>query len=256
MRISNGHVYAWKRDLPSQVPWFDHRLKLGVAPTPDVTANRKFVTWVYDQGKEGSCTANSAMGTNRFFRAVNNLKDFDGSRQFLYRATTQLAGYAGIDEGASISDTIEAEVRYGICHEELWPYATPLSKEPSGEAYTDALEHQVLVKAPVEQTQEALEAVLASQRPLHYGMAVYSSFESINTKATGIVTMPLAKERMLGGHALWLFDYDRPRRVFYGQNSWGPAWGQNQLGIYEIPYDYILDPDYASDYYTISSIEE
>jgi C1A family cysteine protease len=243
--------YGWRKDLPSEITWFDHEKLRGVAPTPDVTNNRQFIKWVYDQGAEGSCTANSAMGTNRFFRQVNGLIDSLGSRQFLYYVTRSLEGSTRYDAGATIADTVSAEVKFGICLESLWPYSKPLSAKPNAQAYADGMKHQVLSKAPVQQTQSALELVLAAKRPIHFGMTVYESFESNAVAKTGIVPMPKTHEKVLGGHALWLFDYDRPKRKAYGQNSWGAKWGQDKLGIFEIPYDYLLSPDLTGDFWTI-----
>jgi C1A family cysteine protease len=246
-------VYGWKRDLPSQVPWFDHPLL--VARTPDVVDNRASIKWVYDQLQEGSCTANSAMGTNRFVRAVKKMPDFLGSRQFLYYVTRSLEGSTKSDSGATIADTVTAEVKFGICLETLWSYSKALTAKPSVTAYADGLNHQVLIKQPVQQTQAALEACLTARQPLHYGMTVYDSFESNTVAKSGVVPLPKRSESALGGHALWLHSYDRTKKLFYGQNSWGPQWGQGKMGIFSIPYAYILDPDMASDFWTVTDLE-
>ena len=249
-------VYGWRKDLPSNREWFDHEKLLSkLGTTPDVTNNRKFIKWVYDQGQEGSCTANSGVGSNRFFRSSKGLVDFLGSRQFLYYVTRSLEGTTKSDAGATIADTEKAETQFGICNESLWPYSKSLMTKPSTAAYKDALNHQVIVKSPVQQTQVAMETCIAAGQPIHYGMSVFSSFESAAVAKTGIVPMPKKNEQVLGGHALYLFDYDRVKKVAYGQNSWGASWGQDKLCIFQIPYAYILNPDLASDFWTISQIE-
>jgi C1A family cysteine protease len=219
------------------------------------TNNRAFIKWVYDQGDEGSCTANSGVGAERFFRATHGLPDFLGSRQFLYYATRSLEGSTGSDSGASIADTETAEQKFGVCMEATWPYSKKLTAKPSTAAYKEALQHIVLAKAPLQQTQAALEACIAAKQPVHYGMTVYQSFESDAVAASGVVPMPKKRESALGGHALYLFDYDRPKKLFYGQNSWGTTWGQDKLCLFSIPYAYILDSDYASDFWTITSLK-
>ena len=250
--------YGWIRDQPSQEPWLDHKaLGAKLGKTPDRTNNRKFVTSSYDQGDESSCTANSDLGAQNYLRTVLKMPKQDLSRQFLYYATRSLEGTVKSDCGASISDTQIAAAKFGVCHEKLWPYSKPFSVKPSAEAYSQALDHQVLVKMPVQQMQEALETVLAAKQPLHYGMTVYRSFESNETARTGIVRMPRRFfDSAVGGHALWLFDYDRIKRLFYGQNSWDPKeWGTDGLCLFSIPYDYILDPDYAADFWTFTKVE-
>ena len=124
--------YGWRRDLPSKVPWFDHmKLQRQMGVPPPVTDNLHYIKWVYDQMAEGSCTSNSGMGTQRFFRATHNLPDFDGSRQFLYYVTRSLEGSQGEDSGASIADTVMAEMKFGTCLEQDWPYSMPLDQEPN-----------------------------------------------------------------------------------------------------------------------------
>jgi C1A family cysteine protease len=247
-------VYGWHADLPSHVPWFKYE-RLLAAPLPAKTNNRPAIKWVYDQGEEGSCTANSGIGAERFFRATHGLPDFLGSRQFLYYATRSLEGGTGSDSGASIADTETAECKFGVCLESTWPYSKKLTVKPSAAAYKEALLHQVLVKSPLEQTQLALETCIAAGQPVHYGMTVYESFESDAVAASGVVPMPKKREAALGGHALYLFDYDRTKKLFYGQNSWGSGWGQAGLCLFSIPFNYILSPDYASDFWTVSKVE-
>jgi len=250
--------YGWLRDLPSQVPWFDHEGLLRAARTPDVTAWRRFLRWCYDQGSEGSCTANSGQGATRLRRAILGMHDFDGARQFLYAMTLRLTQPNPTDTGATISDTVRAEWLYGVPLESSWPYRTPLSQDPrkNAKVMAEAQRHQLLGKAPVQQTQEAIEACLAAGQPVQFGMMLHQSFESFAVQRTGIVPMPRMFERQLGGHAMYLFDYNRPKRKFYGPTSWGPTFGQDRLGILEFPYELILDTDTAADFWTYITPEE
>jgi C1A family cysteine protease len=247
--------YGWRRDLPSQIPWFDHERLLRAAGAPPAQFDgRPFVKWVYDQGQEGSCTANSGVSSERYFRATHGLADFLGSRQFLYYVTRASEGTAGSDSGATIADTVAAEAKWGVCPEPSWPYAKKLTAKPTAAAYAEAKKHLVLAKAPVQQLQQAMEAVLAAGQPIHYGMTVYESFESDAVARSGIVPMPRRSEQALGGHALVLVGYLRAKKVFIGLNSWGPTWGQGGLGVFQIPYAYLLNPDLASDFWTVSGV--
>ena len=46
--------------------------------------------------------------------------------------------------------------------------------------------------------------------------------------------------------------YDGKRRVFIVRNSWGPGWGAK--GYFYMPYEYLLSPSLASDFWTIRSV--
>ena len=80
---------------------------------------------------------------------------------------------------------------------------------------------------------------------------MYESFESQAVAKTGTVPMPKAKEKMLGGHAILLVGYTST--VFRFRNSWGTSWGKG--GYATLPKAYVLNPDLASDFWTIRVVE-
>ena len=77
---------------------------------------------------------------------------------------------------------------------------------------------------------------------------VYSYFESDEMRTTGILKVP-HNERALGGHAVCAVGYNDEKRHFIIRNSWGSEWGME--GYFEMPYDYILNDDLATDFWTI-----
>ena len=81
---------------------------------------------------------------------------------------------------------------------------------------------------------------------------VYSSFESEELAATGMMPMPSAEDLAqgpIGGHALCAVGYDDSKQAFIIRNSWGPYWGLS--GYFYMPYAYIANPSYASDFWMI-----
>lgn len=43
--------------------------------------------------------------------------------------------------------------------------------------------------------------------------------------------------------------YDQDKKIFLARNSWGQKWGQN--GSFTIPFEYVINPELASDFWTI-----
>jgi len=99
-----------------------------------------------------------------------------------------------------------------------------------------------------------MQGCLASGYPFVFGFTVYASFEGAAVAKTGIVSMPGAKEKTVGGHAVMAVGYDDATREFLVRNSWGPGWGLK--GYFKIPYAYLLSTKLASDFWTIRSVNE
>jgi hypothetical protein len=85
------------------------------------------------------------------------------------------------------------------------------------------------------------------------GMPVYESFESDAVAKTGVVPMPKPGEQVLGGQCVVAVGYDNAKRQFIVRNSWGIKWGQH--GYCTMPYEYLLNPQLASDFWTLRSVK-
>jgi C1A family cysteine protease len=115
--------------------------------------------------------------------------------------------------------------------------------------------------AQVSQNLAAIKQAL-TQRPVVAGIMLYDSFESDTVASTGTVNLPTPQESLLGGHAVALVGYDdRPivngrtnpnYQRFTVRNSWGPTWGQS--GYFTIPYSYVLNPNLAMDFWTVTKM--
>jgi len=85
--------------------------------------------------------------------------------------------------------------------------------------------------------------------PVIFGFCVYSSFEGDQVAQTGVMPMPAPNEQVLGGHCVVAVGYDDMKQMVTVRNSWGTGWGQS--GYFEMPYAFIFDPDYTSDFHAI-----
>ncbi len=220
---------------------------------PDVFDMRPKCSPVKDQGQEGSCTGHAAVAACEYVENVEGEVFISLSDQFAYYNERLLEGDTDQDAGGEIRDVIKSVVEFGICEENLWPYIeAKFAVKPSLEAYSNALTHKALMYHRVAQTENDMLHRLASGFPIVVGINVYDSFESDEVAKTGIVPMPCIGENNLGGHAVLVVGYDRNARTFLMRNSWSANWGME--GYFTIPFDYLLNPDLAEDFWTITKV--
>ncbi len=97
-----------------------------------------------------------------------------------------------------------------------------------------------------------MQGYLAEGFPFVFGFTVYQSFESQSVADHGIVPMPASGEQSIGGHCVVAVGYDATKRLFIIRNSWGTGWALN--GYCMMPFEYLLSPNLASDFWTIRSV--
>jgi C1A family cysteine protease len=233
---------------------------------------------VYDQGKLGSCTANSLAFCYHFDELLNresNRKIVDNedtskitvqvsqketnvfvpSRLFIYYNERNLEGTVNKDAGAEIHDGIQVMNTIGVCPETDWVYdISKFAVKPDEKCYTEAQNHKTILYNALDQNLDQLKACLISGFPVAFGFVVYQSFESDYVKQTGQVPMPEPGEKVLGGHAVALVGFDDKQKVFIVRNSWGSSWGDR--GYFYMPYEYVLNQELASDFWTIKKTED
>ena len=247
--------YGWLPDLP------DHRDRVYSAPKlmakriPASVNLAKAMPPVYSQGSLGSCTSMAIAAALHYnHRKQGDLKCPTPSRLFIYFNERVMEGTVNEDSGAFLRDGIKSAAKQGVCHETLWPYDVARFRDvPPRICYDQALEHQVTSYSRVPVTERSLKGCLADGFPVVFGFSVYESFESRTVTQTGIVPMPALSEAMVGGHAVLLVGYQDAGRKWIVRNSWGQSWGKQGYCLF--PYEYLLDPDLAADFWTIRSVE-
>ena len=243
----SNRKYGWKKDKIDnrdyQFKMSSHYKVMVLPPSVDLRPN---CPPVYDQGQLGSCTANSIAGAIQFIH-----KSLTPSRLFIYWNEREMEGTTSEDSGAEIRDGISTVVNTGIISEEELPYdISRFTVRPSEKCFQDAKTDKVSEYLRINQNENEIKQCLASGFPICFGIQVYESFEGDNAARTGNVPNPdLNKEQCLGGHAILIVGYNDNGRYFIVRNSWGPSWGVQ--GYCYIPYEYILNPDLASDFWTI-----
>lgn len=253
--------YGWQRPPADEVPervyaapaaLADHlpaKVSLLNAAPVEVPAPLPF-----DQGQIGSCGPNSAAALLLYTEAKAGKKGQPPpSRLFVYYTTRQLMGTLSQDSGVSNAIMFKALARFGWCDEEVWPYsddATTFLRRPTQAAVAQAAGRKVTTAEAVPQSLTAMRSCLAQGKPFVYGFSVYPSFETRAVEASGVVPMPRAGERPIGGHDVLIVGYDDRKRAFRFLNSWGDSWGDGGFGW--MPYSYATNPALSGDFWTVS----
>ena len=211
---------------------------------------RKKIGVMYDQGQLGSCTANSLCSS-----FILNDPTYNPSRLFLYYNTRMLDNNIPNDDGSTLTQGINALIRYGVCSESNCPYIiSKFAIKPLTVAYTEGLKHQVISASRVLQTLDSLKGCLISGKPFVVGIHVYNSFMSNTVARTGNVPIPnINTEELLGGHAIICIGYNDTKKVWIMKNSWGPNWGDK--GYFYLPYSYLTNTSLSGDVWKINQVE-
>lgn len=206
---------------------------------------------VYDQGQLGACTANADCAAFEYDASLDDITTGRLSRLFVYYGERKCEGTLGQGDVGAYGHDGFTVARHGVPAEKDWPYDISTFEGPVPVAALHDEGHYRLskpVKAVPKQI-SAMRQVLSNRQTISFGFAVYESFESSEVAQTGIVRMPSAHERRLGGHQMLLVGY-LPSEPHYGlaRNSYGAGWGIG--GYCLMPWAY-LTSSLASDFRTI-----
>lgn len=242
--------YGWVRDLP------DYRdLPFSAPPQKELPPKidlRPYCPPVYNQSALGSCTANAIAAAYQFDLKKEQKPEFNPSRLFIYYNEREIEGTVSIDAGAQIRDGIKSIARQGVCPETDWPYMlNNFNKKPYPSCYDTAKEHKAINYSRVTNNVPSIKLALAMGYPVIFGFTVYNSFESEIVDKSGMVSMPLSHDYVLGGHAVCAVGYEDATEKITVRNSWGENWGNK--GYCYFPYSYFKS-GLVADLWTIKSV--
>lgn len=237
------YKHGWNPDIPDIR---DYKYRLGTTTKRSVDLS-SFCSEIEDQKSLGSCTANALVGAMEFLEKSASFCNL--SRLFVYYYERLLEGTVNYDAGASLRDGIKVLAKQGVCPESDWPYLIKsFRKAPTKKCIVEALSRKIVQYNRLS-TVDDMRHCLVCGYPFVFGFAVYESFESTLVAKTGIVKLPVAGEKSLGGHAVMAVGYDDSAQRFKVRNSWGKGWGKH--GYFTIPYEYLADRNLSDDFWQI-----
>jgi C1A family cysteine protease len=203
---------------------------------------------VYYQGSIKDCTANAIAGAFQYEMLKNEGRSFKPSVLFIYYNQRVAQNTVDFDSGASLRDGMYSIHNWGVCDEVLWPYRIPhVTKKPFETCYAAASMHKEISYYSPDQNIQQLKGCLAEGHPFVFGFSIFDSFKDTDRLITA--PMPSKTENKIFGHAAVAVGYDDADKTFIVRNSWGNSWGDQ--GYFKMPYDYLLDKQLSSDFWTI-----
>jgi len=211
---------------------------------------------VYDQGQLGSCTANALAAAFEFNEMKQDERVVGTPRRlFIYYNERAQEGDVDKDAGAFTGDGVNGLHDLGVVSESDWPYdPSEFATKPSDELYDSALNNTVTSFKQLSQDETQIKQALYQGYPVLFSADIYTEFEGTTVGSSGMVPMPGADEKSVGGHALIIVGYDDDSQLFTVRNSWGDSWGDQ--GYCYFPYAYVTDATYTSQFWVLFSVSD
>ena len=198
-----------------------------IKPVTDLTAQ---LPPVYDQGQEGSCTANAGLGCFEHAYYLVHKSFLGGSRQGLYVCELIHDGSFPQDAGSSTTSILWVLQNQGVGLEKTFPYVEHPVNLPKN-YLADAGKHKLLQAYDVDNTDgQSIRIALSNGYCVVFGGYVYNDIMTL--KAPFI--LPCPKGRPVGGHEMLIVGHDDSKKLYRVRNSWGTGWADK--GYFWIKY--------------------
>ena len=217
---------------------------------------------VWNQGGLGTCTAHAVAAAFTYEQRLQGMRAINPSRLFIFFNERAITGQRGLRPVLYLRDALKAVTKHGVCHESAWPYTEDpktVRAKPSKDAFAAASTRKVFEYHRIPHSHKPsvllrnLKGCLADGSPIVFGVEVYASFETDETRRTGIMPTPDTQHEVFkGGHAVMAVGYDDRKKAVLVRNSWGPKWGVK--GHFWMPYKLITNPKLAHDFWTIRGV--
>jgi C1A family cysteine protease len=257
MMVQRQRHYGLIPDRPDPRDYLLHE-HVALASVPTLPASVDLRTTgnlddpVFEQGALGSCTANAIASALMYVQRTTKLSaNVTPARLAIYYWERLIEGSTAEDAGAELRDGLKVVAgKPGYVDEAEWPYdISRFAVAPGPTVVVDAARDRVTKYLRVPISRDSMRQALAAGFPVVVGFQVFNAIESAEVARTGVLPMPGPRDQPIAGHAVLLVGYDDRSGLWTCRNSWGPDWGQG--GYFTVPYGYLDNPAYASDFWTI-----
>jgi len=179
----------------------------------------------------------------------NKLPIFPPSTMYIYRNANY---YKEIVSLFSFEIIFNSIMNYGFCSENEFPTnKTNLTQKIDNKLMEKACAFKFLDVYKVEQNLEVIQRLLSNDYPVLVGISVYYDLTNVDS----YMWLPDEKlDKKLGGTTFVLVGYIKERNMFIAATTYGKYYGTN--GFVLIPFDYILNPKYTGELYTLDFKKE
>lgn len=233
---------------------YEEVVRTNLAPHTDVDLCLSgFMPGVYDQGEEGSCTANAGVALREFLaRKRGDQTNF--SRQFLYIIERLADGDFDEDAGSTLSQCARQLITTGVCSEALLPYNMQDEFEkPPQNCFDDASLRRASGGFSIT-TVDGMKQCLSNGFPFIFGIDVPTQlmaegFDGWLPESKDLT--PLIEDGQPAGHALTCVGFKTDNKIVWYKirNSWGTGFALN--GYFWVREEFMADPSWVSDCVTV-----
>jgi hypothetical protein len=223
---------GWRKDRYDPKDYL-HR-KLVRLLIPDSFSLEEYLPEVRDQGNIGSCVGFGIGGNLTGLARGQDAFEEWFSPTWIYNGARFLAGDLNYDAGAYPRDALDWISENGCLLEHFWPYDPyKLDKtSPPSNLVEEALKRPILAYFRVTGGTEGICSALSLGCFVSIGVPWFDKW--MDTDRDGNLAEVTELDDVAGGHEVFLYGYDIPKQLFYGQNSWGKEWGKN--GRFTMPF--------------------
>ena len=200
-----------------------------------------------NQGRTSACTGFAGTGFIYNLQCRLNRGRHDNTWRpaplYLYWRVRNRAGWPNEDRGGFSRDVMKVLHKEGVVPYDHHPTDTDWSRVPAAQVRTQNVIRYFIKgykRVPVNaDTPSLLEYIIGHEKlPVYIGCRLYASMDSSMTRRNGEIQVPdRDSERLIGGHAMVIDDYDPHSRMLFILNSWGNQTGDR--GRYYMPYEYV-----------------
>jgi hypothetical protein len=177
----------------------------------------------------------------------NGLPVFPPSALYIYK---NMFYYPGVHSIMSFETIFNSILNNGICSENDYGTTQKNLEDPtpfSNKLVEKARAFQFIEINRVEQSEEIIKTLLKNKIPVLCGLIVYYDLKQIDTH---MWKPDHTMDQKKGGIAGVIVGYIDERKLFIMSTTYGTTFGMS--GFVFVPYEYILDPEYTMELYTIN----